>query len=70
MILSARNQLKGVIQQIKAGALNNEVTLELPGGMLITAVITQTACKSLKLKKGKEAYAILKSSNVMIGVDG
>lgn len=69
MILSARNQLKGIVKQIKAGAVNNEVTLELPGGTLITSVITQAACKALKLKKGKEAYAIVKASNVLVAVD-
>jgi len=69
MILSARNQLKGVVKQIKKGAVNNEVVIELPGGTLITSVITQGACASLKLKKGKAAYAIVKASNVMIGVD-
>jgi len=69
MILSARNQLKGVIKEIKKGAVNNEVVIELPGGALITSVITQDACKSLKLKKGKTVYAIVKASNVMVGVD-
>lgn len=69
MILSARNQLKGTVKSIKKGAVNNEVVIELPGGALITSIITQGACAALKLKKGKEAYAIVKASNVMIGVD-
>ncbi len=69
MILSARNQLKGVVKSITKGAINNEVVIELPGGTLITSIITQGACKALKLKKGKTAYAIIKASNVLIGVD-
>lgn len=69
MILSARNQLKGVVKSITKGAVNNAVVIELPGGAQITSVITQGACKALKLKKGKTAYAIIKASNVMVGVD-
>lgn len=69
MILSARNQFKGVVKAIRKGAVNNEVVIELPGGTLITSVITQGACQALKLKKGKEAYAIVKASNVIIGVE-
>jgi molybdopterin-binding protein len=69
MLLSARNQLKGDVKAIKKGAVNNEVVIGLPGGTQITAVITQGACASLKLKKGKTAYAIVKASNVMVGVD-
>lgn len=69
MILSARNQLKGVVKLIKKGAVNNSVVLELPGGTRITSVITQDACKALKLKKGKTAYAVIKASSVIVGVD-
>ncbi len=69
MILSARNQLKGIVKQIKKGAVNNEVVIELPGGAQITSIITQGSCAALKLKKGKTAYAIIKASNVMVGTD-
>lgn len=69
MVLSARNQLKGVVKSITKGAVNNEVVIELPGGARITSVITQGACKALKLKRGKNAYAIVKASNVLVGVD-
>lgn len=69
MKLSARNIFKGKVVQIVKGAVNSEVTLELPGGAQIVSIITNTSVKSLKLKKGVEAYAVVKASNVMIAVD-
>jgi molybdopterin-binding protein len=67
--LSARNILKGTITQINKGAVNTEVILELPGGEKLVSVITNTSVESLELKVGKQAYAIIKASNIMIGVD-
>lgn len=69
MKLSARNVLKGKIKSILPGAVNSEITVELPGGQQIVSVITKTSADNLQLKVGKEVYAIVKSSNVMIGVD-
>jgi molybdopterin-binding protein len=69
MKLSARNILKGKIVQIVKGAVNSEVTLELPGGVRIVSIITITSVDSLGLKEGKEAYAVIKASNVMMAVD-
>ena len=69
MKLSARNVLKGKILKVTKGAVNSEVTLELPGGAQIVSVITNTSVASLKLKKGKEASAVIKASNVMMAVD-
>jgi molybdopterin-binding protein len=69
MKLSARNVLKGKVQKVVKGAVNSEVTLELPGGTQIVSIITNTSVTSLKLKKGVEAYAVIKASNVMIAVD-
>lgn len=69
MKLSARNMFRGKVVQIVKGAVNSEVTLELPGGAQIVSIITNTSVKSLKLKKGVEAYAVVKASNVMIAVD-
>jgi molybdopterin-binding protein len=60
---------RGKVVQIVKGAVNSEVTLELPGGAQIVSIITNTSVKSLKLKKGVEAYAVVKASNVMIAVD-
>ena len=69
MKISARNVLKGKITRLLPGAVNTEVTLELPGGIEIVSVITKTSAENLGLTKGKEVYAIIKASNVMIALD-
>jgi molybdopterin-binding protein len=69
MKISARNILKGKVKQVKVGAVNAEVIVELPGGAEIVSIITKESAENLKLKKGKAVYAIIKASNVMIGVD-
>ena len=69
MRISTRNILKGKIVKLVRGAVNAEVTLELPGGVQVVSVITLGSVDSLGLKEGKEAYAVVKASNVMIAVD-
>lgn len=69
MKISARNILKGKVKQIKAGVVNTEVIVELPGGAEIVSIITKESANNLNLRKGKAVYAIIKASNVMIGVD-
>ncbi len=69
MKISARNTLKGKIVKVTKGAVNVEVVLELPGGDQITSIITIESAENLGLKEGKEAYAIIKASNVMMAVD-
>jgi molybdopterin-binding protein len=69
MKLSARNILKGKITKIVIGAVNSEVTIELPGGSQLVSIITNSSVESLGLKEGKEAYAVIKASNIMVGVD-
>ena len=69
MKLSARNVLKGKVKSIKQGAVNSEVIVQLPGGLEITSIITKTSVDNLSLKEGKDVYAIVKASNVMLGVD-
>jgi molybdopterin-binding protein len=61
--------LKGKIKRIKPGAVNTEVILELPGGFEIVSIITKESADRLGLAVGKEAYAIIKASNVMIGIE-
>jgi molybdopterin-binding protein len=69
MKISARNILKGKVKELKPGAVNTEVTVELTGGMLVVSVITKESAENLGLTKGKEVYAVIKASNVMIAVD-
>jgi len=67
--LSARNVLKGKVKSIKEGAVNSEVVVQLPGGLEIISVITKTSIEKLSLKEGKDVYAIIKATNVILGVD-
>jgi len=69
MKISARNVLKGKVLRVEKGAVNSEVTLELPGGATVVSVITNSSVEALGLKVGKEAYAVIKASNVMVAVD-
>jgi len=69
MKLSARNVLKGKVIQIKPGAVNTEVIIELPGGPQIVSVITKESAENMGLAIGKQAYAVIKASSVMIAVD-
>lgn len=69
MKISARNTLKGKVKQIEQGAVNAEVTIELPGGVEIVSIITKKSAASLGLAKGKDVYAVIKASSVMIGID-
>ena len=69
MRISARNMLKGKVKEVKPGAVNTEVVIELLGGAEVVSMITKESADSLALTPGKSVYAIIKSSNVMIGVD-
>ena len=69
MKLSARNVLKGKVKSIKVGAVNSEVVVQLPGGIEIISIITKTSVDNLSLKEGKDVYAIVKATNVILGVD-
>ena len=69
MKMSARNILKGKVVRIVKGAVNDEVTIQLSGGETIVAIITDGSVENLRLKEGKDAYAIIKASSVMIGID-
>ncbi len=69
MKTSARNMLKGKVKQVKPGMVNTEVVVELPGGSEIVSIITKESADRLGLGVGKEAYAIIKATNVMIGIE-
>ena len=69
MKISARNQLKGKIVEITKGvATTAHVRIDI-GGAVVTASITNAAVDDLGLAVGKEAYAVVKASDVMIAID-
>src|SRR5882762_5670922 len=68
MKISARNVLAGTVQNVTKGAVNAEVAVTLRGGETIVAIITNSSVDSLDLQPGKDAFAIIKASEVMIGV--
>ena len=69
MKLSARNQLKGKVVSIEKGAVNGIVGIELKGGDVISATTTLSAIEELGLTVGGDAYAVIKATSVMVGVD-
>jgi molybdopterin-binding protein len=68
MHVSARNVLKGRVKKINEGSVNTEVIIDV-GGAEIVSIITKSSAEELKLEEGGEAYAVIKASNVMLGVD-
>jgi len=68
MKISASNKLPGKIKQLTVGVVNAEVIIELTGGAQLTSIITKASVKALGLKKGMEVRAVIKASDVMVGV--
>ncbi|AEI38183.1 TOBE domain-containing protein [Zymomonas mobilis] len=66
--LSARNQIKGKIVKIAKGATTSHVTLDVNGTTLMAA-ITNEGVEDLKLTEGKSAIAVIKASDIMVGID-
>ena len=69
MKISARNQLQGIVKSVNEGSVNTEVVIELGPGVEITSIITKTSVADLGIAVGKQVYAVVKASNVMLGVD-
>ena len=69
MKISARNKLHGTLVEVVKGATTAHVRIDVGGGAVVTASITNEAVDELKLAKGQTAYAIIKASDVMIGVE-
>lgn len=69
MQISARNSLKGKIKSIEVGAVNSQVIIELSNGVEVVSIITKDSAERLNLTTGKEVYAVVKASDVMIAVD-
>lgn len=68
MKLSARNQFKGVIKSVTKGQTTSHVEIDV-NGVVVSASITNESVDALGLKAGQPAYAVIKASDVMVGVD-
>jgi molybdate transport system regulatory protein len=66
--LSARNILAGKVAHVTPGAVNSEVVVSLPGGTEVVASITKASTETLELKVGDAVSAVIKASNVLIGI--
>ena len=64
--VSSRNILKGVVKRVVTGAVNSEVTLEIVHKVELTSIITRVSVEELDLSEGKEAYAVIKSNDIVI----
>jgi molybdopterin-binding protein len=69
MQISARNIIQGTVKSIEPGAINTEVVLEVSPGVEIVSVITKDSADKLGIAVGKQTYAVIKSSDVMIAVE-
>ena len=69
MKISARNQLKGKVVSIESVSVNAIVHLDIGGGNVISSTISLEAVRELGLAVGKDAYAIIKATSVMVGVE-
>jgi molybdopterin-binding protein len=67
--ISARNVLPATVKAVTPGAVDTEVVVELAPGIQVVSIITKQSAETLGLKPGVKAYAIIKASNVMIGID-
>ncbi|MDZ8186785.1 MAG: molybdopterin-binding protein [Nostoc sp. ChiSLP02] len=64
--VSSRNILKGVVKRVVYGAVNSEVTIEIVHKVELTSIITRASAEELELGVGKEAYAVIKSNDIVI----
>ena len=69
MKLSARNQFRGTIISIDEGAVNGIVKIDIGGGNVVSSTISMNAIRELELEVGKETYAVIKATSVMVGID-
>ena len=69
MKLSARNQFKGTVVELKPGAVNAQVKVDIGGGNVVTSIVTLDAVEELGLKVGAAAYVVIKASEVMLAAD-
>lgn len=70
MKISARNQFQGKVVEVRSGAVNSVVSVEIAPNVVIQSMITQQAVEALDLAPGKTATVLIKASSVLLGVDG
>jgi len=69
MKISARNSIPGRITGVKLGPVSAEITINIAPGIDVVSVISTTSAEELKLKVGAQAFAVIKASSVMVGVE-
>jgi molybdopterin-binding protein len=69
MEISARNSLKSTVKKVVPGAINTEVTLEIASGVEVVTIITKSSSEKLGLVEGKQAYAVIKATDVMVAME-
>ena len=69
MKLSARNIIKGKVKKVNHGAVNSEVIVGFPNELEIVSVVTKAAVENLGLKEGKEVYAVINATDVILATD-
>lgn len=69
MKLSARNSIKGTVKQLTVGAVSSEVVIEISPGVEVVSIITKSSVETLGVEVGKEVYAVIKSTDIMVAVD-
>ena len=69
MRISARNQIKGTVVEVKKGATTSHVRVDIGNGQIITSSITNEAVDELGIKAKCHVTVVVKASDVMIGVD-
>ena len=68
MRLSARNQIKGTVVDVKKGATTSHIRVDIGGGQVMTSSITNEAVDDLGLKVGDKVHAVIKASDVMVAI--
>ncbi|MCD6258735.1 MAG: TOBE domain-containing protein [Helicobacteraceae bacterium] len=68
MKISAKNQLEGLIQEIKLGEVNCEVVISIGADQVISSIVTLAAAKELQLEVGQKVTALIKANDVLLGL--
>lgn len=64
--LSARNQVKGKVTQVRRGVITAQVKIRIEAPAMLTAVITKEAIQEMEIKRGDEVFAVIKATNIMV----